>query len=91
VENIAFDSHTGFNSAIFIRTVKLKDFPWNGWLRLGVSSAPAAAWNPFGGFDDEAGRLVWWALGDPGMFADPYGAGWVLNRFGDVTPAASDP
>ncbi len=31
-ENIAYDSHAGFNSAIFIRTVKLKDFPWNGWL-----------------------------------------------------------
>jgi hypothetical protein len=88
VENIAFDSHTGLNSAIFIRTVKLKDFPWNGWLRLGVPSPPAAAWNPFGGFNDEAGRLIWWALGDPGLFADPYSADWVLNRFGNVKPAA---
>jgi len=46
VENIAWDSQTGFNSAIFLRTVKLKDFPWNGWLRLGMASRPAAAWNP---------------------------------------------
>lgn len=89
VENIAHDSHTGLNSAIFIRTVKLKDFPWNGWLRLGVPAPPAAAWNPFGGFTDAAGRLMWWALGDPGMFPEPYGGGWTLNRFGNVKPAAS--
>ena len=33
----ASDSQAGFNSAIFLRTVKLKDFPWNGWLRLGIA------------------------------------------------------
>lgn len=80
VENIAYDSHTGLNSAIFIRTVKLKDFPWNGWLRLGIAGQPAAAWNPIGGFTDEAGRLIWWALGDPALFPEPYNAGWTLNR-----------
>ena len=26
----------GFNSPMFLRTVKLKDFPWNGWLQLGL-------------------------------------------------------
>lgn len=84
VENIAFDSHAGLNAPIFLRTVKLKDFPWNGWLRLGVPEPPAAAWNPFGGFGDEAGRLIWWALGDPALFPEPYNAGWTLNRIGDV-------
>lgn len=87
VENVAHDSHIGLNSPIFLRTVKLKDFPWNGWLRLGVPAPPAAAWNPFGGFDDPMGRLIWSALGDPALFPNPYGAGWTLNRIGDVQPA----
>ncbi len=84
VENIAFDSQAGFNSAIFIRTVKLKDFPWNGWLSLGVSGKPDAAWNPVAGFTDEAGRLIWQVLGDPAAFPEPYNAGWSLNRVADV-------
>ena len=84
VENIAWDSQTGFNSAIFIRTVKLKDFPWNGWLRLGIASRPAAAWNPIGGFSDPAGRLLWAAVGDPAFIPEPYGSGWLHNR---TTPA----
>lgn len=87
IENIAFDSHAGLNAPIFLRTVKLKDFPWNGWLRLGVPAPPAAAWNPLGGFGDEAGRLIWWALGDPALFPEPYNAGWTLNRIGDVRQA----
>lgn len=88
VENIGYDSHAGFRSAIFIRTVKLKDFPWNGWLTLGVPEAPAAAWNPLGGFSDETGRLIWLTLGDPALFPEPYGALWSVNRFGGVTRAA---
>lgn len=85
VENVAWDSQTGFNSAIFLRTVKLKDFPWNGWLRLGIASRPAAAWNPIGGFSDSAGRLLWAAVGDPAMIPAPYGSGWIPNR---ATPVA---
>ena len=88
VENIGYDSHAGLQSAIFIRTVKLKDFPWNGWLTLGVPQAPAAAWNPLGGFSDKAGRLIWLALGDPALFPEPYGALWSVNRIGDVGRAA---
>jgi hypothetical protein len=88
VENIAYDSHDGFRSAIFLRTVKLKDFPWNGWLTLGVPEAPSAAWNPLGGFTDDTGRLIWQALGDPALFPEPYGARWTLNRIGEVTRAA---
>jgi hypothetical protein len=84
IENIAYDSHAGLNSPIFIRTVKLKDLPWNGWLRLGIKQKPSAAWNPMGGFTDDAGRLIWFALADPALFPEPYGANWVLNRIGDV-------
>jgi hypothetical protein len=84
VENIGYDSQTGFDSAIFLRTVKLKDFPWNGWLTLGVEGQPMAAWNPIGGFTDEAGRLTWHALGDPAFFPEPYADGWSVNRIGDV-------
>lgn len=84
IENIAWDSHAGLNAPIFIRTAKLKDFPWNGWLRLGVPAPPAAAWNPFGGFTDDAGRLIWSAIGDPALFPEPRGSGWTVNRIGDV-------
>ncbi len=87
VENIAFDSQTGLNSPIFIRTVKLKDFPWNGWLRLGIPDRPGAAWNPVGGFTDAFGRLVWAAMGDPALLPAPYGAGWIVNR---VIPGAPE-
>jgi len=80
LENIAYDSQSGFNAPIFIRTVKLKDFLWNGWLRLGVEMKPGAAWNPLGGFTDPTGRLIWSAVGDPAAFPAPYSASWVSNR-----------
>jgi len=80
IENIVSDSQTGLNTPAFIRTVKLKDFPWNGWLRLGIAGRPVAAWNPVGGFSDPAGRLLWAALGDPAAFPAPYAADWVPNR-----------
>ena len=84
IENIAFDSITGMNSAIFLRTVKLKDFPWNGWLALGVSASPTAAWNPVAGFTDPFGRLMWSAIGDPALLSSPYGSEWMFNRVSDV-------
>lgn len=80
IENVGFDAHEGLASAVFVRTAKLKDFPWNGWLRLGVATPPAAAWNPVSGFGDPAGRLLWAAIGDPALLPDPYGGGWAPNR-----------
>ena len=84
IENIGFDSIEGLNSPIFIRTVKLKDFPWNGWLKLGINVRPDAAWNPIGGFGDGFGRLLWSAIGDPALFSAPYDSRWMLNRIADV-------
>ena len=84
IDNIAFDSIGGMNSAMFLRTVKLKDFPWNGWLALAVATPPAAAWNPIGGFTDPFGRLMWSALGDPALLPSPYGSEWILNRISGV-------
>jgi hypothetical protein len=80
VENVGYDDQTGLDSAVFLRTVKLKDFPWNGWLRIATASRPAAAWNPIGGFGDATGGLVWSALADAGVLSAPYGGGWVPNR-----------
>ncbi len=80
IENIGYDSQTGLNSPIFIRTVKLKDYPWNGELHLGVNGAPEAAWNPVAGFTDSGGRLIWSIVGDPALMPIPYNAGWVPNR-----------
>ena len=84
VENIGFDSIEGLDSPLFIRTVKLKDFPWNGWLSLGIDAPPAAAWNPIAGFSDRFGRLLWSAIGDPALVSAPYDSGWMLNRIADV-------
>ena len=87
VENIAHDTQLGFNSPMFIRTVKLKDSPWNGWLVLGLDAPATGAWNPIAGFTDPFGRLMWAALGDPAAVPSPYDSGWVLNRISDVEPA----
>jgi hypothetical protein len=88
VENVAHDAQAGLNSAIFPRTVKLKDFPWNGWLAVGVPAHPQAAWNPVAGFADPSGRLVWSAVADPGFFPSPHGGAWAPNR---LVVAESEP
>jgi len=80
VENIGYDSQGGFASGVFLRTVKLKDFPWNGWLRLATPARATAAWNPIGGFSDETGALIWSVLGDAAALPEPYGPGWLPNR-----------
>ena len=80
VENIAYDALSGLNSAVFIRTVKLKDYPWNGKLHLGVPDRAEAAWNPVAGFTDGTGRLIWSAIGDPAMIPFPFNASWMPNR-----------
>jgi hypothetical protein len=80
IENAGWDAQTGVSSAIFVRTVKLKDFPWNGWLTVAADSRPTSAWNPVDGFGDSFGRLVWAALGDPALLPTPRGEGWAANR-----------
>ncbi|MDI4234723.1 hypothetical protein OZ411_18120 [Bradyrhizobium sp. Arg237L] len=84
IENIAFDSLTGLNSAIFLRTVKLKDFPWNGWLSLGIDAQPTSAWNPITGFSDKFGRLMWSSVGDPALLPSPYNETWMANRVSEI-------
>lgn len=80
IENLLIDSQAGFNTPVFVRTVKLKDFPWNGWLRLGIDARPTAAWNPVAGFTDAAGRLVWSTVGDNAFLPIPHNSRWVGNR-----------
>ena len=84
IENISFDGIEGVNSPMFLRTVKLKDFPWNGVLRLGIAVRPDAAWNPVGGFTGPFGRLAWYAISDPAALPSPYEAGWTLNRISGI-------
>jgi hypothetical protein len=84
IENIAFDALAGLNSPMFLRTVKLKDFPWNGWLALGTAGQPEAAWNPVAGFTDAYGRLMWAALSDPAVVPSPYDSAWMLNRISNI-------
>ena len=81
VENVGYDALEGLASSIFPRTVKLRDFPWNGWLNAGAPALPSSAWNPVvGGFADAFGRLVSRAIVDPAFFPAPHGARWVENR-----------
>jgi len=87
VENIGFDAQSGFASHIFSRTAKLKDFPWNGWLRIGTQRKSDSAWNPIGGMNDPFARLVWFAVSDPALLPDPYGGSWIANRV-SVEPLA---
>lgn len=91
IENIAYDALEGFSSPMFLRTVKLKDFPWNGWLQLGTESRSEAAWNPIGGFTDEFGRLMWFAIGDPATVPSPYDHAWILNRISEVQSTPPQP
>jgi len=91
VENIGYDTLTGLASPMFLRTVKLKDFPWNGWLQLGIGSRPDAAWNPIAGFSDPFGRLMWFAIADPAVIPAPYDSGWMLNRFSEVQAMPQPP
>ena len=88
IENTAVDSQHGLNAAVFVRTAKLKDYPWNGTLRLGLVNPPQAAWNPVAGFTDAAGRLVWSTIGDPALVPFPFNASWIPNRL-DFTVTAS--
>jgi len=80
IENIVVDAQFGFNSPVFVRAVKLKDFLWNGWLRIGTEQRPVAAWNPLAGFTDTAGRLVWGTVADDAFLSIPYNSRWVANR-----------
>ncbi len=80
VENVGFDSHFGLASPIFVRTAKLKDFIWNGQLRIGVATAPSSAWNPVGGFRDAYGRTLWAAVGDTAVLPGPSSGPWIPNR-----------
>lgn len=88
IENVGYDSIEGLHSPMFLRTVKLKDFPWNGWLVLGVDGEPAAAWNPIAGMNDRFGRLLGFGVGDPALVPAPYESGWMLNRVADIPPNA---
>jgi hypothetical protein len=90
VENLGYDSFEGFNSPMFVRTVKLKDFPWNGWLALGIDARPTSAWNPIAGFTDPFGQLMWAAVGDTALIPSPYESMWMLNRISGVKTSAGD-
>jgi hypothetical protein len=90
VETISVDSQSGLDSPVALRTIKLKDLPWNGWLRLGVAGRPSAAWNPVAGFTDTPGHLLWSAVGDDAFLPIPYNSRWANNR-AEVFPHQTAP
>src|SRR5438445_1624624 len=92
VENVGYDALEGLASAIFPRTVKLRDFPWNGWLNVAAPAPPSSAWNPVvGGFGDAFGHLVWSALADPAFLPSPHGRGWIENRVSAIVEKSEKP
>lgn len=92
VENVGYDALEGLAAAIFPRTVKLRDFPWNGWLNVAAPAPTASPWNPLvGGFGDAFGRLVWSALADPAFLPSPHGGGWIENRVSASTEKGPTP
>ena len=50
-----------------------------------------AAWNPVAGFTDAPGRLLWAAIGDPGLIPAPYAAGFVPHRAVPAQVAVAGP
>jgi hypothetical protein len=88
VENVVSDAQFGLNAAVAVRTIKLKDFPWNGWLRLAIDEGEEAAWNPVAGFGDAIGRLVWSTVGDAAFLPIPFNSGYVANRAETLIDAA---
>lgn len=80
VENVAADSGLGLNNPVFLRTVKLKDYPWNGPLFVALDGQAQAAWNPVAGFGDPTGRLAWSLIADDAFMSLPDSEGWQPNR-----------
>src|SRR5262249_62263638 len=72
IENIGFDAIGGFDSPMFLRTVKLKNLPWNGWLALRIDSPAQTAWNPIGGFSHPFGPPLWSPVGAPRLSPRPH-------------------
>jgi len=94
IENVAADAQAGLASEIFVRTAKLKDFPWNGWLHVAVSGrSDKDGWNPVAGFTGADGRLIWASIGDPALLRDPDSGRFIPNRArpGAVTPVTEAP
>ena len=80
VENMARSPITGPFSDVFYRTVKLRLFPWNGWLLVGLDVERSSAYNPVLGFTDKWGRNLWMMLSDSASVFQPYNGSWEVNR-----------
>jgi len=80
IENMARSPLTGPFSDVFYRTVKLKLFPWNGWLLVGLDEDRETAYNPVLGFNDKWGRNLWMMLSDPAVLLQPYNNSIEPNR-----------
>jgi hypothetical protein len=93
IENVATDSQAGLGSEIFIRTAKLKDFPWNGWLHVAAPGGGLSDWNPVLGFSGAVASMIWAAIGDPALLLDPDSGRFVPNRARplSVMPATEAP
>ncbi len=93
VENVAYDSLDGLNSPVFIRTVKLKDYPWNGKLHLGVRDPRRGRLEPGCRLHRRHGPADLVGHRRPGHdLRFPFNASWMPNRVqSEVTRRSASP
>lgn len=80
IENMVRSPLTGPLTDVFYRTVKLRLFPWNGWLLVGLNTDKQTYYNPILGFDDAWGKHLWMAMSDSAVVFQPYNTSVEPNR-----------
>lgn len=81
LHNMAWSPLVGFlEPSAFFRTVKIKLFPWNGWLLVGSPSVDKCRFNPFLVPGDATCYGLWSVLSDPAFVLNPYNLTFEPNR-----------
>jgi len=81
LHNMAWSPLVGLTEpSAFFRTVKIKLFPWNGWLLVGSPTVDKCKFNPFLVPSDQTCYGLWSVLSDPAFVLNPYNLTFEPNR-----------
>lgn len=80
IYNMAVNPLTGISTDVFYRTVKLKLFPWNGWLLIGHNDTEDCSYNPFMFEKTLYCRAILMLVSDSAFIHQPYNGSWEVNR-----------
>ncbi|WP_448605502.1 hypothetical protein [Thermoflexus hugenholtzii] len=81
LHNMAWSPLVGLTEpSAFFRTVKIKLFPWNGWLLVGSPTVDKCKFNPFPVPGDQTCYGLWSVLSDPAFVLNPYNLTFEPNR-----------